>query len=103
MVIINHGQIVLDDRVKNLKYHYLRKKIVDLRFSAAPPKLDIAGAKILKSKDTGLKLEVDTGIAGIDGVISAILRQGEVQDISISDPPLEAIIADIFTAKEEGA
>ncbi|HHY12553.1 MAG TPA: ABC transporter, partial [Firmicutes bacterium] len=48
-------------------------------------------------------LEVDTGIAGIDGVISAILRQGEVQDISISDPPLEAIIADIFTAKEEGA
>lgn len=103
VVIINHGQIVLDDQVKNLKYHYLRKKIVDLRFSAAPPKLDIAGVKILKSKGTGLKLEVDTGIAGIDGVISAILKQGEVQDISISDPPLEDIIADIFTAKEEGA
>jgi ABC-2 type transport system ATP-binding protein len=103
VVIINHGQIVLDDQVKNLKYHYLRKKIVDLRFSATPPELNIAGVSVLKSRDTGLKLEVDTGIASIDWVISSILRECEVQDISISDPPLEDIIATIFTAKEEGA
>ncbi len=101
VIIVNHGQIVLDDRIKNLKYRYLRKKIIDLRLTT-PLEFSMAGVKLLKSKGTGLKLEVDTKVAGIDQVISAILGEREVQDISISDPPLEDIIAAIFTAKEEG-
>lgn len=101
VIIVNHGQIVLDDRTKNLKYRYLRKKIIDLRL-ATPLEFSMAGVKLLKSKGTGLKLEVDTGVSGIDRVISAILSEREVQDISISDPPLEDTIAAIFTAREEG-
>lgn len=99
VIIINHGQVVLDDKVKNLKYRYLHKKVIDLRVSHAVTDLDVAGVKVLKAKETGMKLEVDTRVQGIDEVIAAILRECEVQDISISDLPLEDIIAAIYTGK----
>ncbi len=103
VIIINHGQVVLDDNVKNLKRRYLRKKIVDLRLGCTPPELNIAGVTVLKSKGLGMKLEVDTHVTGIDRAVSSILAECEIQDIVISDPPLEDIIAAIYTAKEEGA
>jgi ABC-2 type transport system ATP-binding protein len=101
VIIINHGQVVMDDRVKNLKYHYLNKKIVDLRLSsdALPPAID--GVKVLKHGKAGLKLEVDTELVCIDEAISAILRECDVQDITISDRPLEDIIAEIYQREEE--
>jgi len=99
VIIINHGQVVLDDKVKNLRYRYLHKKVIDLRVSHAVTDLDVAGVKVLKAKETGMKLEVDTRVQGIDEVIAAILRECEVQDISISDLPLEDIIAAIYTGK----
>ncbi|HHW05867.1 MAG TPA: ATP-binding cassette domain-containing protein [Methanothermobacter sp.] len=99
VIIINHGQVVLDDRVKNLKYRYLHKKVIDLRISHAVKDFDIAGVQVLKAKETGMKLEVDTRVQGIDEVIAAILKECEVQDISISDPPLEDIITAIYTGK----
>ena len=32
VIIINNGKIVLDDSMKNLKYHHLNKKIVEVKF-----------------------------------------------------------------------
>ncbi len=101
VIIINEGLTVLDDKVKNLKYRYLHKKIVDLRLARPAMDLDIPGVKVVKAKDTGLKLEVDTDKQAIEPVIAAILKRCEVQDISIEDPPLEDIIAAIYTKKRE--
>ncbi len=99
VIIINNGQVVLDDLVKNLKYRYLHKKVIDLRISRAVKDFAVAGVQVLKAKETGMKLEVDTRVQGIDEVIAAILKECEVQDISISDPPLEDIITAIYTGK----
>lgn len=101
VIIINRGQVVLDDRVKNLKYHYLNKKIVDLRLSSdvMPPVMD--GVRVIKHGKAGLKLEVDTEIQRIDAAVAAILKGCEVQDITISDRPLEDIISSIYQ-REEG-
>ena len=101
VIIINHGQVVLDDRVKNLKYRYLHKKVIDLRVSHAVADLAIDGVKVLKAKENGMKLEVDTRVQGIEEVIAAILKECEVKDISISDPPLEDIISAIYTGKAD--
>lgn len=99
VIIINHGQVVLDDRVKNLKYRYMSRKVVDLRLAQPAPALVLPGVTVVKSKGTGLKLEIDTGLCAIDQVIASILKECEVLDISISDPPLEDIIAAIYTGR----
>lgn len=103
VIIVNHGQIVLDDRVKNLKYSYLNKKMVDLRLSSDVLPPAIPGVKILKQGKAGLKLEVDTSVQHIDAAVSAILRECDVQDITISDRPLEDIISAIYRRGAEVA
>lgn len=102
VIIINHGQVVMDDQVKTLKYRYLNKKIVDLRLAHTAPQLAIPGVTVVKSKDVGMKLEVDAAICSIDEVIAQILRDCQVLDISISDPPLEDIIAAIYKSSDDG-
>ncbi len=102
VIIINHGQVVIDDQVKTLKYHYLNRKIVDLRLAHPAPQLSIPGVTVVKSKDAGMKLEVDAAICSIDEVIGQILRDCQVLDISISDPPLEDIIAAIYKSSDYG-
>ena len=59
VIIINNGQIVLDDSMENLKYHYLNKKIVDAKMKEKVNLDDEEGITILKDKGYNLKIEVD--------------------------------------------
>lgn len=96
VVIINRGEIVLDTTVKNLKYRYLHRKVIDLKLGQEAQEIIKPGVRPVKVKGHGLKLEVDTRSARIDEVLSEVLREYEVLDITISDPPLEEIIAEIY-------
>ncbi|HHY34416.1 MAG TPA: ABC transporter ATP-binding protein [Firmicutes bacterium] len=100
VIIINHGEIVLDTTVKTLKHRYLHRKVIDLRLAQEAPEIARPGIVTVKAKGQGLKLEVDARIAGIDQVLSAVLKEYEVLDITISDPPLEEIIAEIYRAQQ---
>jgi ABC-2 type transport system ATP-binding protein len=44
-----------------------------------------------------MKLEVDTSLITIEKVVKAVLELGTIADISIEDPPLEEIIAHIYS------
>ena len=59
---------------------------------------DLAGLKgvsILKKKGNGLSIEVDTTQTSVPRVIKA-LKLENIQDINISNTPLETIIKDIY-------
>lgn len=96
VVIINRGEMVLDTTVKSLKHRYLHRKVIDLKLGQEAPEITRPGVLTVKVKGQGLKLEVDTRSAGIDQVLSDVLREYEVLDITISDPPLEEIIGEIY-------
>lgn len=100
VIIINDGKIVLDDSMRNLKYHYLNKKIVEvnLKKNIKIPEKD--GIKVLKSKDTLYKIEVDMNKTTIDELLS-LFKGEDLQDITISSTPLEEIIKDIYRGKNE--
>lgn len=100
-IIINHGEIVLNETLKNLKHDYLNKKIVGLRFSEKTH-AEISGVKKLKETDYGLKIEVNTKEQSIHEVMEQLIASGNVADIKISDQPLEDIIAAIYTAPKGG-
>jgi ABC-2 type transport system ATP-binding protein len=96
VIVINHGQIVLDDKVSAMRRAYIGSKILEVKFSTPPQNLQMHGVKILKRTEYALKLEVDTRIAPIESVMNAVLQLGPVADISIEDPPLEEVIAHIY-------
>ena len=48
VIIINNGQVVLDDSMENLKYHYLNKKIVEVKMKEKVSINDEEGINVLK-------------------------------------------------------
>ena len=95
VIIVNDGKIVLDDTMENLKYHYLNKKIVEVKMKEQVNLDDEDGIVILKDKGYNLKIEVDTTKRDISDVIN-LLDTDKIIDINISNIPLENIISSIY-------
>ncbi len=95
VIIINSGQVVLDDSMENLKYHYLNNKIVDVKMKEKVNLEDEDGLTILKDKGYNLKIEVDTKKRSITDALK-LLNPDNIIDINISNTPLEDIISDIY-------
>lgn len=101
VIIINHGQIVYEDRVSNLKRRFLTSKLVEVRFAdKVPADFSMDGVEVLKVGSYGVKLRFDTRKTPVEKVIADISARGQVMDINISDPPLEEVIAKIYETHE---
>ena len=100
VIIVNKGQIVLDDSMENLKYHYLNKKIVEAKMKEPVNLEDEEGITILKDKGYNLKMEVDTKKKSIADAIK-LLNPDNIIDINISNIPLEQIISSIYKDGEK--
>ncbi len=124
-IVINHGEIILDAPVAKLKRDYLKVKTVDLLLEEPAEKLlktdsesgrqrlsvqsptsiheeiqDTEGVQVLKAKGYGLKLAIDISRTSLEPVIAAIMQRCHILDMTISDPPMEEIIATIY--RQEG-
>ena len=98
VIIINSGKLVLDDSMENLKYHYLNKKIVEVKMKEKVNLDDEDGITILKDKGYNLKLEVDITKKSITDALK-LLNPDNIVDINISNTPLEDIISSIYKEK----
>ncbi|MQA98727.1 MAG: ATP-binding cassette domain-containing protein [Actinobacteria bacterium] len=96
VIVINHGQIIYDDKVSVMKRSLLRTKLMEVRFDEPPGAIDIDGVQVLKSTDMGFKLSVDTEARSIKHVLDELLDRYSVGDISVLDPPLEEVISKIY-------
>ena len=95
VIIVNKGQVVLDDTMDNLKYHYLNKKLIDAKMREKVSLEEVEGINIIKDKDYNLKLEVDLKKKNISDAIK-LLNPDNIIDINISNVPLEQIISEIY-------
>ena len=95
VIIINSGQIVMDDSMENLKYHYLNKKIVELKMKRKVDLQNNEGIQVLKQKDNSMKLEIDLKKTSLADVLKRI-NPDDMIDINISNTPLEEIISEIY-------
>jgi len=102
VIIINHGQIVYQDKVSNLKRKFLTRKLVEVRYAEeVAPDFNIAGTSTLKTGRYGVKLNFDTTQTAVEAVMIGLTQKGSVVDITISDPPLEEVIAKIYQEVQE--
>ncbi len=98
VIIVNHGEIVLDDSVNNMRRDYLGAKLLKVRFHDSIAPVSIANVKVIGQTSHAIELEVNTKITPIQKVIDQIINIATVADITIEDPPLEDIIAHIYSS-----
>lgn len=100
VIIVNHGQIIYQDKVSALKRRYLTHKLVEVRYAEALPKgFSIPGAELIKAGQYGVKLKVDTRETPVEALIGRLAAGGALVDITISDPTLEEVIRAIYEAQ----
>lgn len=98
IVIVNSGQIVMDDSMEHLKYHYLNRKIVEVKLQEETVLPPTQGITILKQKGSHVRFEVDTSVMKINDALRSIDAE-HVEDINISNIPLENIIMEIYRSE----
>jgi ABC-2 type transport system ATP-binding protein len=101
VIIINHGQIVYQDKVSNLKRKFLTHKLVEVRYAQeVPANFMLEGMETLKTGKYGVKLRFDVQHTPVGAVLASLSAAGSLVDITISDPPLEEVIGLIYEKSE---
>jgi ABC-2 type transport system ATP-binding protein len=92
---------VYEDKVSSLKRKFLTSKLVEVRYADQVSKsFSVEGAHVLKIGAYGVKLRFDSRNTPVEKVLSHLTDAGSVVDITISDPPLEEVIAQIYQAQD---
>jgi ABC-2 type transport system ATP-binding protein len=98
-IVIDEGHVVFDDKVSQLRRQWLTDKVVELRSEeeVAPPELP--GVVVEKVSRYGLRLRFSAQDLPVRQVVGHLLEHYPVHDITISDPPLETVIAAIYQGR----
>jgi ABC-2 type transport system ATP-binding protein len=95
-MVINHGDVIFDDRVSTLRRDYIRSKTISLKLGEPWQGFETPGVEVLKHKGYGVKLQVDTGQVPIEDVVGRLLARYSIADINVDNPPMEEIIGRIY-------
>lgn len=95
-IVINHGQIILDDKVAHLKREILTHKTIRLLLAEEPADAAIDGARIVAKDGLQITLSVNTLQTSIESVLAQLIHHYRIHDVTIEDPPMEEIITYIY-------
>ena len=95
LVIITRGQIIYDGSLSGIIDRFGGHKVVTVQLTDDPlPDLSIYGTLIEQSPP---RIKLRVARTAVTRVLSQILARHTPQDVSVEDPPLEEVIADVFT------
>jgi viologen exporter family transport system ATP-binding protein len=96
VVVINHGQIIYDGSLDGIIDQFSSHKVLTLQFGDGRMPSDLSRyGDVLERKEPEVKLRVERNV--ITHVLSAVLADHVIEDISVEDPPLEEVIAQVFS------
>lgn len=99
VVVINHGVVIYDDSVTELRRSLLSTKSVDVRFGHETVVMPPDGVAVVESTSETCELRVDTAVCSIRQTLDWLLDRYDVIDISVVDPPLEEVIGEIYAGR----
>ncbi len=100
VVVINHGQIVYDGTLDGIIDRFSSHKVLTLLFANGTLPSDFSRyGELIELAEPRLKLRVDR--QQISQVLSSVLANHTLEDVSVEDQPLEEVIAQVFAQSEQ--
>jgi ABC-2 type transport system ATP-binding protein len=94
VVVIARGQIMYDGSLTGIVDRFSGNKVLTLFFGSEVPGDLAQYGDILSVEPPKVRLSVPR--AKVAGVLSHVLGRHSIDDVSVEDPPLEDVIADLF-------
>ncbi|MCB0367000.1 MAG: ATP-binding cassette domain-containing protein [Bdellovibrionaceae bacterium] len=98
VIVINHGQLLFDRSLQNLRAHFIKRKILTFMTAEETLHLQMPGLSQLKIEPHRSVWSVDTKILPVGQVVAQVLQQAKLRDLTVEDPPMEDIVQDIYRA-----
>ncbi len=96
IIIINHGRIIYDGPLEDIKKKYFTDKHIEVKFGDKIRTFKFKGCKVIDKQDYQIKIELNTKKAPVQDLINYLLKNFDVADITVADPPIEEIIRKIY-------
>jgi ABC-2 type transport system ATP-binding protein len=96
VVVIAEGRIVYDGSLSGIVDRFSGYKIITLSLAGAEPANNWTRyGELLDVQAPKVRLKVDRST--VSDALSSILANHTIEDVSVEDPPLEEVIAELFT------
>ena len=95
-IIINHGQLVWDGPLVDLRRRYLKSRRITLWSESERLTLDLPGVRVLGWRPYFTEIELDANTTPVGAVVEAASRQGLLHDLTIEDAPLDEVIRHLY-------
>ena len=100
VVIIALGRIVYDGSLAGIIDRFSGHKVISLQLADGHVPGELARfGEILSEEAPRVKLRVPRGV--VPEVLSSILARHPVEDVSVEDPPLEEVVAEMFSLADQ--
>lgn len=100
VVVIAGGRIMYDGSLSGIVDRFGDHKVVTFQFAGdTVPELDHFG-DVLEVETPRVKLRVDR--ADVTAILGRALAEHDIEDVSVEDPPLEQVIAEVFASVTAG-
>ena len=96
VIVINHGRVVVDGPVAEVRRRYVNTRILRAQFQELPKDIDIPGSVFRNRTAYEWTLEIDVTITPVQRAIAQVLEAAPIADIAVEDPPLEHVITRIY-------
>ena len=95
-IIINHGEILYDGSLLNLRKNYIKKKIIKVKLANTTTFKPLPFMKIVKQEMDFVKFEIPNTKENLQKTFEEITNTYDVDDIEIKDPAIEEIIKEFY-------
>ncbi len=101
LIIIDDGKKLYDGSLDSIKRNYVSSRIIEAEFEELPEKIDIDNVTVSNVDNNKMKklITFDTNSKGINLLMSELLNNYNIKDISVKEPEIDAIIRDIYEGK----
>ena len=96
MMIIDHGKVIYDGTVKEIKRRYGKKRRLIIDLAEDYKEIKLAGVSVVNRIEHRACLEFDRDEMTASELIANITKKYDITDLTIEDPEIESIVASIY-------
>ncbi len=99
VILIDHGQVMFDGPLTQIVAKFAADKIIEAKFATAVTCDFSALGDVLEQKPNAVRIEVPRN--KVAEICRHLLEQADVADLTVTEPPIEDIIRQVFGGKTE--